>query len=500
MCPTLPRLKMNMSKNFARKLIRVIAFTSLGALFLSCKTQKPRPLNEITIALGAPPFSLDPLMSTDATGMRIVSLTHQGLVRIGSDLKAQADLANTWSVSGKNYTFFIKKNNRFSDGTPLRCEHLTKSIEAYQSKKTPFKRAFAPIIEKSCELNGSQIVLKLKLEAPSAKFLLSDLPVLKIMGPNKIGSGAFVLKDKKPTEYTFEPNQYYESNAEHSLKIFFLKDDFSRFLKMYKGEIDVAPNSIPFEKVPSFSGTDFKVIERPSLSTSYILINFKNPKLSSLMVRKALYTGIGIPDLVKNRFDNHVTLAKSLLSPEHPYFSKDLLMMGHMPEKLEEKPGLLTLKTSNSRQSIETGKIIAQKLRDLGLPVQVQSFEWGTFYRDVKSGNYDLALMKWVGVIDPDQYNIAFHSKEFPPGRNRGYYSNESVDKLLNEARTVIDAGRRTDLYKKVQNIIFEDLAIIPLWHENQIHIVHPRIENYKVNPMGDFSSLISLSVKKEVK
>ena len=488
-----------MNRKIARRFIKIIAITSLGGLLFSCKTQKPRLLDTITVALGAPPFSLDPLMSTDATGMRLISLTHQSLVKIGFDLKAEPDLAEKWFVSKENYTFYIDKNKKFSDGSPLLCSHIEKSIEDYQSEKTPFKRAFKVIVKKSCTLKGSQLILKLKLQAPSAKFLLSDLPVLKIMGPNKIGTGPYVLKDKQPTSYTFAPNELYNQRAKHSLKFFFLKDDFSRFLKTYKGEIDVAPNSIPFEKVPSFNGTEYKIIERPSLSTSYILINFKNPKLSQLKTRKALYQGIEISDLVKNRFDNHVTLAKSLLSPEHPYFSKDLIEISHSDQKIKQNPGLLTLKTSNSRQSIETGKIIAQKLRDLGIPVQVQSFEWGTFYRDVKSGNYDLALMKWVGVIDPDQYNIAFHSEEFPPGRNRGYYSNPKVDQLLEKAKTIINVEKRIRVYQEIQNIIFKDLAILPLWHENQIHIVHPRVENYKVNPMGDFSSLINLTIKEGI-
>jgi len=478
------------------KFIVFIAITSLSGLLISCKTQKKRPTSEVSVALGAPPFSLDPLMSTDATGMRLLSLTHQGLVKIGYDLKAEPDLAKSWIINKNNYTFYIDKNTRFSDGSPLLCKHIIKSIEAYQSERTPFKRAFKPIVENSCSIKGDELILKLKLQSPSAKFLLSDLPVLKFMGPNKIGSGPYLLKSKEPTLYTFTPNKYFSQKVNHSLKFYFLKDDFSRFLKTYKGEIDVAPNSIPFEKVNSFKDTPYNVIERPSLSTSYLLINFKNPRLKNLKVRKAFYTGIDIPDLVENRFENHVTLAKSLLSPEHPYFSKDLSVMKHAYARLDKKPGLLTLKTSNSRQSIETGKIIAQKLRDLGMPVQVQSFEWGTFYRDVKSGNYDLALMKWVGVIDPDQYNIAFHSSEFPPGRNRGYYSNEIIDNLLDRARTVTDFKERHELYKKVQNIIFNDLAIIPLWHENQIHVVHPRIKDYKVNPMGDFSSLVNLTVK----
>jgi len=232
--------------------VKFIVLISLGALLFSCKTQKVRPQNEVTVALGAPPFSLDPLIATDATGMRLVSLTHQGLVRIGSNLKAESDLAKSWSISNENYTFYIDRSKRFSDGSPLLCEHLKQSVKAYQSEKTPFKRAFKPIVKTNCETNDSELVLTLKLKKPSAKFLLSDLPVLKIIGPNKIGSGPFVLTKKEPTLYIFSPNKFYSKKISYNLKFFFLKDDFSRFLKTYKGEIDIAPNSIPFEKLTSF--------------------------------------------------------------------------------------------------------------------------------------------------------------------------------------------------------------------------------------------------------
>lgn len=446
------------------------------------------------MALGAPPFSTDPLLATDASGMRFVSLIYQGLVRIGSDLKPTKDLAYKWDVDENKYTFYIKKTTKFSNGSSLACEDLLQSISAYQSDVTPFKSAFKPIQNPTCKTSGEDIILKFNLPSPSAKFLVADLPVLKIFKKN-LGTGPFSLKSKENLKYLLSPNKHFKTPQNYSLELHFLKDDFARFLKTYKGEIDIAPNSIPFEKVSSFDKSDFKIIERPSLSTSYLLINHKNQNLKDKSFRAAVYKGVGIKDIIKNRFDNHVTLAKSLLTPEHPYFAEALSTLEvSSGEKLKlTRP--LVLKTSNARQSIETGKIIAQKLRDIGLPTQLQSFEWGTFYRDIKSGNYDLALMKWVGVIDPDQYNIAFHSEEFPPGRNRGYYKNVKIDHFLDLSKSLFKFEDRKKIYDDIQIQIFKDLAIIPLWHENQIHIVHPRIKNYSVNPMGDFSSFLNLKV-----
>lgn len=476
-------------------LILKVILIILGLELQACKSDSSRSTDTLTVALGAPPFSTDPLLATDASGMRLVSLIYQGLVKIGSDLKPSPDLAYKWKVEKKNYTFYIKKNTKFSDGSPIKCRDIERSIKAYQSDKTPFKSAFSPIQNTTCTDNEKDIVFRFSLSSPSAKFLVADLPVLKIF-KNQLGTGAFKLQNKENLKYTLSPNDYYKEVQPYNLELNFLKDDFARFLKTYKGEIDVAPNSIPFEKVNSFHKTKFKIIERPSLSTSYLLINHKNENLKDKNFRQVLYNGIGIEDIIKNRFNHHVTLAKSLLTPEHPYFAKPLLDIKVDAGKRLNLTRPLKLKTSNARQSIETGKIIAQKLRDIGIPTQLQSFEWGTFYRDIKSGNYDLALMKWVGVVDPDQYNVAFHSDEFPPGRNRGFYKDKTIDELLKRSEDFYDFSSRKKIYDEIQIKIFNDLAIIPLWHENQIHIIHPRIKYYTVNPMGDFTSLLNLKIK----
>lgn len=425
----------------------------------------------------------------------MVSLIYQGLVRISPNLEPIGDMASSWTVNGKDYEFKIPAKTYFSDGSLLQCQDILESIMAYQSSKSPFRGVFNKIQNPLCKYNDKNIQLSFSLPEASAKFLIADLPVLKIF-KKTLGSGPFVISKNTPAESVLKPNPHYFKPQAYQLHIFYLKDDFARFLKVYNGEIDIAPNSIPFEKVNSFKGKAYKILETPSLSTSYLLLNHKNALIKNLNFRKKLYRSINIPDLVINRFDNHVSLAKSLLSPEHPFYSKDLNSIEHTPLIENHPKKLLTLKTSNSRQSIETGKIIAQSLREKGIPVRLQSFEWGTFYRDVKSGNYDLALMKWVGVIDPDQYNIAFHSSEFPPGRNRGYYKNKALDLMLNQGRKALDFKKRKKLYDQAQNKVYQDLAILPLWHENQIHIVHPRINGYKVNPMGDFFSFLNLQIK----
>ncbi len=486
-------------KNEKINLVITFIISTIFLFLNGCQRQDytQRDPNLISIALGSAPSSVNPIKATDATGMRLVSLIYQGLVRIGADLKPNADLAHKWSVDGEKHTFYISQDTKFSDGSPLTCDDLKQSILNYQDKKCPFKSAFKSINALDCTLSAPDLILSFNTPTDSEKFLLADLPVLKIKKGN-LGTGAFTITENEPTHTVLKKNPFYKTPQAYDIKFFYLKDDLARFLKVYKGEIDIAPNSIPFEKVRSFSDTKLTVLEKPSLSTAYLLINFKNKALQNFKSREQIYSALNIPELVEHRFDNHVTLAKSLLSPEHPYYSKNLHSLNHKSSSNLTKIPKLNFKTSNARQTRETGKIISHKLKNKGVEVDLQSFEWGTFYKDVKNGRFDIALMKWVGVVDPDLYNLAFHSSEFPPGRNRGYYKNSDLDTILDLGRASKSQAERIQTYTKAQDTVFKELAIIPLWHENQIHIVHPRVKKYKLNPMGDFTSFLNLNIKRD--
>jgi peptide/nickel transport system substrate-binding protein len=119
------------------------------------------------------------------------------------------------------------------------------------------------------------------------------------------------------------------------------------------------------------------------------------------------------------------------------------------------------------------------------------SFEWGTFYGDIQSGNFQLATMRWVGATDPDIYRVALHSREVPPGRNRGYYENKNMDKLLDQGIKIDNSEKRIAHYRDVQKTVLSELPFIPLWYDTQVAIVHKRVADYTPPKNGDFTSFI---------
>ena len=154
----------------------------------------------------------------------------------------------------------------------------------------------------------------------------------------------------------------------------------------------------------------------------------------------------------------------------------------------------LSFHSSNSPRSKDLAAALASDIQKGAFRLSLHPKEWGAFYQDIQRGLFDIALMQWTGIVDPDIYRLAFHSQAAPPhGRNRGFYSSPSLDPLLDRGLEMESSKARKALYDKVQQIAAQDLAIIPLWHEKEVSVVKRGIEGYTLPANGDFSSLAAV-------
>ena len=265
---------------------------------------------------------------------------------------------------------------------------------------------------------------------------------------------------------------------------------------MLTHEVDIAENEIDLRRVSEFAkrSDEFDVQKNPSLTMTYILVNLKRDIFKNIKVRQALDLALNRSDLLNYKLENLALPATSLLSPIHPMFNTELKNPEHnLSEAKHLLAGLnlsqtpINFKSSNSASAVENLSVIVDQFKKLGLKFKQQSFEWGTFYSDIKSGNFDLALSKWVGLIDADIYRQAFHSQETPPGRNRGFFSDQRFDHIVEEALQTENFTKRKTLYLEAQKIVFDELPIIPLWYDLDIAIVSRRIKNFHAYPSGDF-------------
>jgi len=149
------------------------------------------------------------------------------------------------------------------------------------------------------------------------------------------------------------------------------------------------------------------------------------------------------------------------------------------------------MKTSTDENTRLMVAVIQQQLREVGIALDIRSFEFGTFFSDVTHGAFQLYGLRWIGGNeDPDIFYI-FHSSRFPPnGANRGFYSNPKVDALIDQARREVDPKARKPIYAEIQRILAEELPSINLWYLDNVFVHNKRVRNLQLNPAGNYDFL----------
>ena len=290
------------------------------------------------------------------------------------------------------------------------------------------------------------------------------------------------------------------SNTINQISFNIIRDSLTRTQKMLSKEMDIAPSVIALDKVSRFKNQNknFNVFSAIGFSTTYLLINLKKNFLKDKKLREALSLAINREEIIKYKLYNYASPAISFINPNSYFFNNSLQVPKFKPEKATDIIKSLNLQgtefklsCSNNSSTVSKARVLASQISKAGLKISLQTNEWGAFYKDIGRGAFDLALMKWVGVVDPDIYRIAFHSEnQAPQGRNRSFYKNKKLDELLEKGFKERNKTKRKQIYDKVQSLIAEDFIVIPLWHDQEVSVVQANIENYQMRANGDFLSL----------
>jgi peptide/nickel transport system substrate-binding protein len=124
------------------------------------------------------------------------------------------------------------------------------------------------------------------------------------------------------------------------------------------------------------------------------------------------------------------------------------------------------------------------QMREAGIEMEIKSLDWGTFFEDVKQGNFQLFGLTWVGINTPDIYVKAFASDNVPPqGFNRGRFADAQLDALL----------AKQD-WKATTTYIHQQLPYVPLWYEGQFAATRNDIQAYAPKADGNWDDLAQVT------
>ncbi|MGE5247800.1 MAG: ABC transporter substrate-binding protein [Verrucomicrobiota bacterium] len=495
---------------------------SLGIAPGGCARKLPIDEGRLVMALPGTPVSLDPRLATDAYGEQILQMTHASLVRLSAAGEPVPDLAAAWETpDARTYVFRLRPGLRFHDGRPVTADDVraTFSWILDPANRSPHRAMYRYI--RQIDTPDARTVV-FRLAEPFAPFLSSLARGIVPRGSPAggytppPGAGPYRIDDVSPDgEAALSAFDAYYGGAPaiRAVTVKFLPDSNVRFLELRTGTVNFALNGVDPDLLPTAAATGrLAVEEAPGGNVSYLGFNLRDRALSDRRVRRAIALAIDREAIVRTIWKGHADVVESILPPGSWAIAGDLPPVRpdlpgarrlldeagyRVPGGDPSRPRLrLTYKTSQNEVRLRVATVIQEQLRAIGIALEIQSLEWGTFFSDVKKGNFQLYGLTWVGISDPDIYYHAFHSRSTPPdGANRGGYANGEVDRLTEAARREPVRERRRAMYRQVQRILARDLPVLPLWAGRNVLVRDRRLAGFVLRPDESYEPVRAMRI-----
>jgi peptide/nickel transport system substrate-binding protein len=463
------------------------------------------------------PTNLDPRVGLDAQSERIDELLFDDLCTRDEHLNVRPGLAERWEIPDPlTYVFHLHRGVKFHDGRPLTSRDVKWTFDSLLLGKIRSTKAAAyrPVDHIDAP-DDFTVVFHLKEPFATLLWNISDGAIGIVpygsgdeISRHPIGSGPFRFVSAEPDkEVIVERNDGYWGEKARLKRVRFavIPDATTRALELRKGSADIAVTSLTGDMVLALErDSNLEVLHAPGTVLAYLAFNTRDPILKDVRVRQALAYAINRVPMIHYLLRDFARPAYSLLPPESWAYNVDVPHYEYNPDRarqLLEQAGYpavngvrlhLTMKTSTDENPRLIASVLQQQWRDVGIALDIRTFEFATFFADVTHGAYQVHSLRWVGGNeDPDIFEYVFHSAKFSPhGANRTYYTNPRVDALIDQARGELDQDARKQIYAEIQRILAEDLPYIDLWYFENVMVHTKRVRNLTLNPPGNYDFL----------
>lgn len=493
---------------------------SLGLLWmvLALGCGAPPPANDvITVAVLSSPNNLDPRIGSDETSQRVHQLVFDYLLALDDQLRPTGGLATHWDQPDPlTYRVYLRQGVRFHDGHELTADDVVHTFSSFIDPAfiSPRKGAYR-MLDRVEAVDAYTVRFSLKEPFGSFPIQLVMPVVPRGAGPElrdkPIGTGPYKFVSFDVDDHvTLEAFPGYfrgaPSNSGVVLKV--VPDEIMRALELRKGTVDVVVNDLSPDVVHQLAAEKaVNIVEAPGTDYAYVGINMRDAVLKERRVRHALGYAIDRQAIVDHLRRGLAKPAVGVLPPASWAFESDVFQFAHDPARaialLDEAgyrdpdgdgplPRLrLSLKVSTNEFIRLQAAVIQEDLKQVGIELDVRSYEFATLYTDVLKGNFQLFTLQWVGVSDPDMLRRVFHSQQMPPnGFNRGFYENPDVDRLIDAAMAAESEEERRRLYGDAQRLVAEDAPYISLWYKTNIAVSRTQVEGVALTPSAEFTFL----------
>jgi peptide/nickel transport system substrate-binding protein len=432
-------------------------------------------------------------------------------------LEIEPWVATEWTVNedATEYTFELRDDVTFSDGTVLDAAAVAKNFDTYGLGNAALGLTVSEAINNyaSSEVVDADTVT-FRFKAPAPGFLQATSTInsgllspetldrsLEELGAGNateiIGSGPFVITEEElGTELTLEAREDYDwapPSFEHQgrayldgIHLIVTPEDSVRIGSLLSGQADYIRYVQAFDEARvESSGFDLYAPQTRGVNNA-LSLRFTNPLLSDIRVRQALVAAVDSQEVVDTIFTENYPRATSALSSSAVGYKDESEHYEYDPEKAEEllaeagweagadgileKDGqrlsLTVYEAAPQPLSKQTLELVSQQLKEVGVELNVKAADAGTYAADIKDPLKTPLYHSMVGRADLDVIKSQYHTKN----RNTLLSNDAELDRLLEAVASTADPDERIAASQAVQDYLAEQAYVIPLFEEPQVY------------------------------
>ncbi|RLE15142.1 peptide ABC transporter substrate-binding protein [Candidatus Aerophobetes bacterium] len=496
----------------------ILVILPLVALYLTPATASASTTKPIVLGTTDKITVLDPAKTYDFYTWEVFHNIGEGLLKYKpGTTELMPGIAKSYRVSsdGLEYTFKLREGLKFTDGQPLNAAAVKWSIDRVMRLKLDPSWLVSAFVKKVEVVDNYTVKFVLKKPVSFFPSLVTTTPYIpissrsypadKVAEPTVGHYGPYKIKKwVRDVELVLEANpDYYGPQPKSKLFVVkFYKNAATMRLALETGEIDVAWKSLrPIDIKSLKSKGKQKILEVPGPYIRYIICRCNKPPFDDVRLREAVAAAIDRDRICREAYKGTVKPLYSMV-PMGMWSHIDAFKQEYGERNLELAKKLLTEAGYSKEKPFEielwytpthygdleadVAAIIKESLEETGLiKVTLKSAEWATYAaKFIAAGTMPIFLLGWYpDYIDPDDYTTVFLHSKWSPDMGV-FYSNPTMDNLLDKARTEIEIKNRTELYKKVQKLMAKEAPVIPLFQGILTAATQPNIEGVILDPV----------------
>ena len=438
----------------------------------------------ITVMTGTEVETLDPHLTGTRNTQIATEAIHSGLVKRSEDNTIVSDLATEWAISKDQltWTFKLRPDAKFSDGTPVTADAVKFSFERilapennsrYRAQLAPITRVEAVDDHSVAIVTATPFsVLLGQLADPGPRIVqpAAAKGAIEDYGRKPVGSGPYMLSKWTPgqsVELVPNPHFYGEAPKNSGISLRFASEGGSRTAAIESKQVDLVTN-LPPESIDRVTNRDdLDVLVADSSFLIFFVLDHGSKPFDDVRVRKAANLAVDREAIIDTILGGLGSVANSPvgvgvfnrveLEPYayDPDAAKALLVEAGYPDGCPVKMWAPQGRYLKDRQ---VGEAVQSYLSEAGFKPDLQIIEWGTYVTQIDVDPPE-ANMWLIGASIPDAYwnfvNNYGTDADYPNS-----YSNPKVDKLIAQVAQTFDEAKQLEIYTELQRIVFEEDAV----------------------------------------